>query len=84
MFKTEHLDIANSLHNLAQLYNYQRKYSEAEPLLQEALAMRKLFFSTEDPDVAVSLNDLGSLYHFSGKYSEAEPLLQEALAMRKL
>ncbi|MEM9817189.1 MAG: tetratricopeptide repeat protein [Cyanobacteria bacterium P01_D01_bin.6] len=63
--------------------NERTQYSEAEPLLQEALVMRKRLLGDEHPDVATSLNNLATLYKNQGRYSEAEPLLQEALVMRK-
>ncbi len=54
----EHPYVATSLNNLAGLYDNQGRYSEAEPLLQEALAMRKRVLGDEHPDVATSLNNL--------------------------
>ena len=59
------------------------QYSEAEPLYQEALAMRKRLFGNEHPDVAQSLNNLALLYYMQDRYSEAEILYHEALAMKK-
>ena len=61
----------------------QGRYKEAEPLYQEALALRKRLFRYEHPDVATSLNNLALLYRAQGRYREAEPLYQEALALRK-
>ncbi|MDB9454430.1 tetratricopeptide repeat protein [Dolichospermum circinale] len=75
--------LANSLNNLASLYYNQGKYSEAEPLLLDALEMRKRLFTNDHPDVASSLNNLAYLYYNQGKYSEAEPLLLDALEMRR-
>jgi tetratricopeptide (TPR) repeat protein len=75
--------LATSLNNLANLYYNQGKYSEAEPLLLDALEMRKQLFTGDHPDVASSLNNLALLYHNQGRYSEAEPLYLEALEMRK-
>jgi tetratricopeptide (TPR) repeat protein len=75
--------LATSLNNLAVLYDNQGKYSEAEPLLLDALEMRKQLFTGDHPDVATSLNNLASLYKSQGKYSEAEPLYLDALEMRK-
>ena len=65
------------------LYYSQGRYGEAEPLYQEALAMRKRLLGDEHPDVATSLNNLALLYNNQGRYGEAEPLYQEALAMWK-
>ena len=65
-------------------YLYERgRYSEAEPLYQQALEMRKRLLGEEHPDVAGSLNNLAGLYRSQGRYSEAEPLYQQALEMRK-
>jgi tetratricopeptide (TPR) repeat protein len=59
------------------------RYSEAEPLQQQALAMRKQLLGDEHLDVGDSLNNLALLYNHQGRYGEAEPLFQEALAIYK-
>ncbi|MDF5726005.1 MAG: tetratricopeptide repeat protein [Rhizonema sp. PD37] len=76
-------DLASSLNNLAYLYNSHGKYSEAEPLLVEALELRKRLLGEDHPDVATSLNNLASLYKSQGLYSEAEPLYLQALEIRE-
>ena len=76
-------DFAPTLSNLAYLYYSQGRYSEAEPLLVQALALRKRLLGEEHPDVAESLNNLAELYRSQGRYSEAEPLYEQALALRK-
>ena len=60
-------------------YNNQGRYSEAEPLYQQALELRKKLLGEEHPDVATSLNNLAGLYNNQGRNSEAEPLYQEAI-----
>jgi tetratricopeptide (TPR) repeat protein len=75
--------LATSLNNLASLYYNQGKYSEAEPLYLDALAMRKRLFTGDHSDVATSLNNLALLYNSQGKYSEAESLYVDALEMTK-
>jgi len=57
------------------------RYSEAEPLLQRALAISEQQLGPLHPDTATSLNNLASLYQQQGKFTEAEPLLQRALAI---
>ena len=64
---------------MAGLYKSQGKYKEAEPLYQQALALRQKLLGDDHPDVATSLNNLASLYYSQGKYKEAEPLYQQAL-----
>ncbi|NET67072.1 MAG: tetratricopeptide repeat protein [Moorea sp. SIO1G6] len=61
----------------------QGKYSEAIPLAQDALRIRKQLLGEEHPDIATSLNDLGLLYDAMGRYEQAEPLLNQALEMRR-
>ena len=69
------------LNQTGHYYDNQGRYGEAEPLYQDALAMRKRLLGDEHPDVASSLNNLASLYNKQGRYGEAEPLFQDALAM---
>ncbi|MCL1466882.1 tetratricopeptide repeat protein [Argonema galeatum] len=76
-------DLSESLHNLANLYYSQGRYSEAEPLLLQGLELRKRWLGDEHPDVATSLNNLANLYYSQGRYSEAEPLLLQTLELRK-
>nr|NCR60363.1 CHAT domain-containing protein [Microcystis aeruginosa LL13-06] len=59
------------------------RYSEAEPLYKEALAIRKQQLGDNHPDTATSLNNLAALYESQGRYSEAEPLYKQALAIIK-
>ena len=79
----EHIDVATSLNNLAELYRNQGRYEEAEPLYKEALKMRKKLLGEEHPSVATSLNNLALLYDNQGRYEEAEPLYKDALEMYK-
>ncbi|MFN6566954.1 tetratricopeptide repeat protein [Dendronalium sp. ChiSLP03b] len=76
-------DLATSLTKLALLYNSQGKYSEAEPLCIQALALRRKLLGEEHLSVATSLNNLALLYYSQGRYSEAEPLFIQALALRR-
>ncbi|MBD2486217.1 tetratricopeptide repeat protein [Aulosira sp. FACHB-615] len=76
-------DLASSLNNLAFFYRSQGRYSEAEPLYIQALALRRKLLGEEHPDVATSLNNLAGLYCSQGRYSEAEPLYIQALALRR-
>ncbi|MBD2437874.1 tetratricopeptide repeat protein [Nostoc sp. FACHB-110] len=78
-------DLVTSLNNLALLYESQGRYSEAEPLYVQALALWRKLLGEEHPNVATSLNNLALLYESQGRYSEAEPLYVQALALwRKL
>ena len=72
-----------ALRSLAELYEAQGKYKQAEPLLRGVLAIREKQLGSEHPDTATSLGNLGALYFAQGKYEQAEPLLQHALAIRE-
>jgi CHAT domain-containing protein len=62
------------------------EYGKAEPLVREALAMRRALYPRAPypnghPDLAGSLNNLALLYQDAGEYALAEPLYREALDM---
>ncbi|NCR97367.1 MAG: tetratricopeptide repeat protein, partial [Microcystis aeruginosa L311-01] len=78
-----HPHVADSLSNLAGLYDFQGRYTEAEPLYLQALDLRKRLLGDNHPDVALSLSNLAGLYDFQGRYTEAEPLYLQALDLRK-
>jgi tetratricopeptide (TPR) repeat protein len=57
----EHPDVATSLNNLAGLYDKQRRYEEAEPLYQEALAMNKQLLGESHPKTIATRQNLERL-----------------------
>jgi tetratricopeptide (TPR) repeat protein len=65
-----------------QLYN-QRRYSEAMPLAQRALAIQEKALGPNHPSVANLLSNLAFLYVNQGRYGEAEPLYKRSLAIRE-
>src|SRR6516164_126553 len=75
-----HLDVAASLNNLAELYRTEDRYAEAEPLFKRALTIKEKALGGEDPRLVRNLNDLAGLYWHEGRYAEAEPLFRRALA----
>jgi len=79
----EHLGVAASLNNLAELYRYTGRYSQAERLYKQALKLTKSLLGDNHLYVASSLNNLAELYRSTGQYSQAEPLFQQALELRK-
>ena len=58
-------------------------YDEAEPLLVEALELRRQNLADDHPDLATSLHNLAALWRDRGRWDEAEPYFQEALAIRE-
>jgi tetratricopeptide (TPR) repeat protein len=76
----DHPDIAQSLSDLADLYEKQGRYDEAKPLYVKALAMRRRVHGAErdHPDIVTSLNSLAGLYKTHKTQS-----LQVAIRLRK-
>ncbi|MBC1241024.1 tetratricopeptide repeat protein [Nostoc sp. 2RC] len=77
------IDLAASFNNLAGLYRATGRYSEAEPLYQQALELRKRLLGENHPAYATSLNNLAGIYKSTGQYNKAEILYQQALELRK-
>ena len=73
-FPDGHANLAQSLNNLAALYQHQGKWSEAEPLFKDALDMRRRLFKGDHSSLATSMNNLAALYEAQGKVADAEPL----------
>jgi tetratricopeptide (TPR) repeat protein len=70
--------------NQAGQYLYARGlYKEAEPLFQQALAIREQELGPSHPDIAQSLNNLAALYYSQGRYDEAVSLYLRALAIKE-
>jgi Flp pilus assembly protein TadD len=61
-FGEAHLLTARSLNNLAALYEKQGRYTEAERLYLQALAIVRQQMGESDPMTALCLNNLGALY----------------------
>ena len=74
---------AQSLNNLAVLYQRQGRYAEAEPLYKRSLAIREKALGPDHPDVGTALNNLAGSIDAQGRYAEAEPLYKRALAIRE-
>jgi tetratricopeptide (TPR) repeat protein len=74
---------ATILASLGSLYNSQKRYAEAEPLYQRALAIGEQFWGGDHLSTSTCLNNLATTYLCQGKYAEAEPLLQRALSIRE-
>ena len=75
--------MADSLNNLAVLYQDMGQYAKAEPLFQRSLEIREAKLGKDHPDVAASLNNLAVLYQDMGQYAKAEPLYQRSLKIRE-
>lgn len=71
--------MADSVYNLASLYDLRGDYGKAEPLYKKALEIREKALGADAPDVAEAMNGLAALYKKNKKYTEAEALFQKLL-----
>ena len=71
--------LANALNNLAIFYTDLDRVDEAEPLLQEAIAIRVAIYGEQHPYVAVLVQNLGDAQRRERRYESAEKLLVAAL-----
>ncbi len=74
--------MAQSLNNLAVLYQAQGRYAEAEPLYQRALATVEKALGPEHPHVATSLENYAALLRQTARADEAERMEARAKAIR--
>jgi len=77
----DHPAVNTVLNNLANLYQRQGLYDQAEPLYSRTLASREAALGENHPLVANSLNNLAALYREQGLFDQAEPLYERALAI---
>ena len=65
-----------SLNGLAELYETQGRYRDAEPLYKRSLAIDEKAHGPEHPHVATSLNNLAGLYEAQARYGGCRTALQ--------
>ncbi len=82
-YEKESQQYAQTINDLATIYNQQEKYELAEPLHKEALKLRQDILGEEHPDTAESLNNIASFYVSLEEYKKAEPFSKQALNIRK-
>ena len=58
----DHPGVAETLGNLANVYDSQGKYADAEGLYKRALAIFEKAFGADHPDVAMALQNLAGVY----------------------
>src|SRR6266516_4254940 len=82
-FGPDHIQVAQTLNNLARLYVAQGKYTETEGLYKQALNIQEKVLGLEHPDTALTLYNLASLFQDEGRYEEAKALYQQALSIQE-
>src|SRR5260370_26126192 len=81
-FGKKHPKARLRLDAVAQLFMFQCRYTEAEPLLKSGLVFREKCLGQEHLDVATSLENLAELYRKTDRERAAEALLARAATIR--
>jgi tetratricopeptide (TPR) repeat protein len=68
-----------SLSNLAEVYRFQSKYSQATPYLKRLVKISEESYGPDHPNVAAHLNNLAGNYRAQGMLAKAEPIYKRAL-----
>ncbi len=74
---------AKLMDTIGRVYQQLGLYKSADPLFEQALALRRRVKPGADAEVAASLNGLAVQRAETGDYEAAEPLFREALEMRR-
>ncbi len=80
----DHPDVAQSLNNLALLYDIQGDYAKAEPLYKRSLAISEKALGPEHPDVATSMENMALMYRKMKRDEEAVVLERRAACIRAI
>jgi serine/threonine-protein kinase len=75
--------VASSLNNLGITLSDRGRYTDAEPLLREAVDIWRAGGSDTEEDLATGLNNLAAVLRHQGRLDDAVPLLDEAVAIRR-
>src|SRR5262249_38943882 len=82
-------DLQNEFSKLAKLeadadrLKEKGRYADAEPLVREALEIRRKALGEEHPETATSYNNLGFNLNAQSKYADAAPLVRKALEIHR-
>lgn len=76
-------DYAQSANDLALFLRDTRRFPEAQPLAEEAVAVRTRILQVNDPSLAETLETLGTIYSGQGKYEQSAATFEKARAIYK-
>jgi tetratricopeptide (TPR) repeat protein len=81
--RNQRANLATTLQHLAELYEMQSEFGQAEPLYQRVLDLNTDLYGATSGAVATSLDNLAGLYHTQGQFDRAEELYLKAMALRR-
>jgi len=71
------------METMGRVYRNLGLYTQAAPILEKSLSLKRRVYSEEHLEVATSLHTLAVLYDTQGKYQEAESLFRQSLAIKE-
>ncbi|RMG53269.1 MAG: hypothetical protein D6723_07390 [Acidobacteria bacterium] len=77
------INLATNLQNLGATLKTKGRYAEAEPLLREALDLRRRLLGENHPWIATAQIHWGDLLYRRGRYAEAEREIRAALRLQR-
>lgn len=79
----DHIEIANTLYNLARVYEGESELSKALDLHQQSYTIRRSKFAEDNPTISNSLSAIGNVYQKFGNNNRALEYYLRALVIRK-
>ena len=79
----EHPDTLALMNNLANGYQSDGKFAQAEALHSQALEAQRRVLGPEHPDTLKSMGNLANVYEDEGKYLQAEALYSQTLELQR-
>ena len=73
------IEVTRDLDLLSWYYWTRGRFSLAEPLLIESLAIKEKTLNGDDPEIQENVDRLGYIYFWEGRFAEAEQLFDRAL-----
>jgi non-specific serine/threonine protein kinase/serine/threonine-protein kinase len=74
---------AQLMHTMGMVYREMGLFSQAQPLLEQAIATRRALVAEDDPDLQATLLDLARLEQQQGRFADAEALYRATLSLRE-
>jgi tetratricopeptide (TPR) repeat protein len=78
-----HIDVADSLYNLANVYSEQNKVQLAFIHVKESLSISEQYLQSDDPKIAIDYRLIGILHQIQNEYNEAKNAYEKALTIQK-
>jgi CHAT domain-containing protein/Tfp pilus assembly protein PilF len=83
IYGENHLNVATTLNNIAQLYSVSGRFMEAESSYKRSIQICENALGADHEEVTKSLNNLALLYRSTGKFNDAEKLLKRSMEIIK-